>query len=279
MNHEADIARLADFVRRHARIFVLTGAGVSTESGIPDYRDAQGDWKRPEPVRFQDFMASDAVRRRYWARSLIGWPVMVDARPGPAHHALAQLQATGRVSQLLTQNVDGLHRAAGSGDDGLIELHGRIDTVCCMACGQRTPRAGLQLRLLALNPGWAALQARAAPDGDADLDGLDFSGFEIPPCAQCGGILKPDVVFFGESVPPERVAAAREALARSDAMLIVGSSLMVYSGFRFAQAAAGAGLPLAALNMGRTRADALLSLKVQAPAGAVLTSLLERLQP
>jgi NAD-dependent SIR2 family protein deacetylase len=266
---------LTEFVRRHRRLFVLTGAGVSTESGIPDYRDASGDWKRPEPVRFQAFMGSEEVRQRYWARSMIGWPVMAHARPGEAHQALARLEALDRVRLLLTQNVDGLHRAAGSAAP--VELHGRIDTVVCMSCRQSLPRADFQARLVASNADWVALQARAAPDGDADLDGHDFSSFVVPPCPHCGGILKPDVVFFGESVPPERVATARAALAESDAMLVVGSSLMVYSGFRFVQAAAAAGLPIAAINLGRTRADELLALKVQAPAGATLAAVVGRL--
>jgi len=266
---------LADFVRRHPRLFVLTGAGCSTESGIPDYRDANGDWKRPAPVTCQAFMGEAATRQRYWARSLIGWRTMGHARPGPAHRALAQLEAQGRIGLLLTQNVDGLHHAAGS--RRVIDLHGRIDTVRCMACEHRMPRRELQTLLLALNPAWAALEATAAPDGDADLEGRDFSGFQVPPCPVCGGLLKPDVVFFGESVPRERVQAAQEALAAADAVLVAGSSLMVYSGFRFVQAAAAAGQPIAAVNLGRTRADELLSLKVELPVGATLSALAERL--
>lgn len=266
---------LEDFVRRHPRLFVITGAGCSTESGIPDYRDANGDWKRPSPVTYQAFMGEEATRRRYWARSLVGWRTIGQAHPGPAHVALARLEAQGRIGLLLTQNVDGLHQAGGS--QRVVDLHGRIDTVRCMACGHRSPRAALQERLLALNPGWAALEASAAPDGDADLDGRDFSGFEVPTCPLCGGLLKPDVVFFGESVPPERVAAAREALAAADAVLVAGSSLMVYSGFRFVQAAATAGQAVAAVNLGRTRADELLTLKAALPVGAALSALAERL--
>lgn len=273
--NSASTAPLADFVRRHPRLFVLTGAGCSTESGIPDYRDANGDWKRAAPVTYQAFMGSEATRQRYWARSLIGWRIMGQARPGPAHHALAKLEAAGRVHTLLTQNVDGLHDAAGS--RATIDLHGRIDTVCCTDCGARSPRAELQTRLVARNPEWAQLGARSAPDGDADLDGHDFSGFDIPECERCGGLLKPDVVFFGESVPPARVAAARAALQASDAVLVAGSSLMVYSGFRFVQAAAAAGLPVAAVNLGRTRADDLLALKVEQPVGAALSALVESL--
>ncbi|KQR55700.1 NAD-dependent protein deacetylase [Acidovorax sp. Leaf160] len=262
---------LADFLRSHRRVFVLTGAGCSTASGIPDYRDTDGQWKRPQPVTFQAFIGEEATRQRYWARSMIGWRVMGHALPGAAHRALADLEARGRIELLLTQNVDGLHSAAGSART--IDLHGRIDTVRCMHCEARTPRADLQQRLLHANPDWAALHAQAAPDGDADLDGLDFSGFVVPGCAACGqGLLKPDVVFFGEAVPAERVAAARAALQRSDAMLVAGSSLMVYSGFRFVQAAADAGLPIAAVNQGRTRADALFALKVSADVGAVLAS-------
>lgn len=263
---------LAEFAHRHRRLFVLTGAGCSTDSGIPDYRDANGNWKRPAPVTYQAFMGEEATRRRYWARSLIGWRVMGQARPGRAHQALARLEAAGRVELLLTQNVDGLHGAAGS--RRVIDLHGRIDTVRCMACEARMPRAQLQSLLLARNPAWAELHARAAPDGDADLDGMDFSRFDVPACPACGtGLLKPDVVFFGENVPRERVSDALAALARSDAMLVAGSSLMVYSGLRFVQAAVAAGKPVAAVNLGRTRADDLLALKIEQPVGEALDTL------
>ncbi|RZL65172.1 MAG: NAD-dependent protein deacetylase [Variovorax sp.] len=265
---------LADFATQHRKLFVLTGAGCSTDSGIPDYRDANGDWKRPSPVTFQAFTGDDATRRRYWARSLIGWPTMANARPGAAHRALAQLEAVGRVGLLLTQNVDGLHDAAGS--RATLDLHGRIDTVCCLSCATRTSRADLQVMLRARNPQWGTLEARAAPDGDADLDGLDFSAFDVPDCPRCGGMLKPDVVFFGESVPRDRVVAAFAALEAADAVLVAGSSLMVYSGYRFVQAAAAAGKPIAAVNLGRTRADDLLTLKVEQPVGDTLTRLAAR---
>ncbi|RYF01473.1 MAG: NAD-dependent protein deacetylase [Comamonadaceae bacterium] len=266
------LAALIDFARRHPRLFVLTGAGCSTASGIPDYRDGNGDWKRPQPVTYQAFMGDLYTRQRYWARSLVGWQVMGHALSGAAHHALAALERQGRVEMLLTQNVDGLHDAAGS--QRTVDLHGRIDTVRCMACETRFPRADLQQMLLARNPAWAALQARVAPDGDADLDGLDFAAFDVPPCPYCHtGLLKPDVVFFGESVPRERVQAARDALQQADAVLVAGSSLMVYSGFRFVQAAVEAGKPVAAVNQGRTRADDLLSLKVAGDVGEVLAAL------
>ncbi len=267
---------LTAFARRHPRLLVLTGAGCSTDSGIPDYRDAQGQWKRAPPMTFQAFTGSQAARQRYWARSLIGWAVMRAARPGPAHHALARLEAAGRVELLLTQNVDGLHGHAGS--QRVIDLHGRIDTVVCLACRERLPRADFQALLHVRNPGWQQYRAATAPDGDADLDGLDFSQFDVPPCPVCGhGMLKPDVVFFGENVPRERVDAALAALQRADALLVAGSSLMVYSGYRFAQAAAAAGKPMAAINLGRTRADELLALKVEQPVGDALQGLAEAL--
>lgn len=263
---------LIDFAQRHPRLFVLTGAGCSTASGIPDYRDTNGDWKRPQPVTYQAFMGDEHTRKRYWARSLVGWQVMGHARPGAAHLALAALERQARVEMLLTQNVDGLHNAAGS--QRTVDLHGRIDTVRCMACQIRFPRADLQQMLLARNPAWAAVQARVAPDGDADLEGLDFTAFDVPPCPHCHtGLLKPDVVFFGESVPRERVQAARDALQRADAVLVAGSSLMVYSGFRFVQAAVQAGKPVVAVNQGRTRADDLLALKVAGDVGQVLSAL------
>jgi NAD-dependent SIR2 family protein deacetylase len=264
---------LREFIERHPRLLVLTGAGCSTDSGIPDYRDENGDWKRARPVMFQAFVGDLNTRRRYWARSLVGWRRFGRARPNDAHRALARLEQQGRTEVLVTQNVDGLHQAAGS--VAVIDLHGRLDQVRCLGCERRSDRERLQRRLLELNPHWARLDACAAPDGDADLEGLDFSGFEIPACEDCGGLLKPDVVFYGESVPGDRVAAAAQAVQLADAMLVVGSSLMVYSGYRFAQAAAKAGKPIAAVNLGRTRADALLALKVNQPCVAALAFLLD----
>ncbi len=262
---------LRDFVQRHARLFVLTGAGCSTDSGIPDYRNAEGGWKRAQPVMFQAFMADLHVRRRYWARSLVGWRHFRRAEPNDTHRALAKLEVNGQVELLVTQNVDRLHQAAGS--ESVIDLHGRLDQVRCMTCGMRTPREELQDDLLHRNPAWVDFHAREAPDGDADLERVDFSTFEIPLCEYCGGILKPDVVFFGESVPRDRVESAMRAVQQADAMLVVGSSLMVYSGYRFAQAAAEAGKPIAAVNLGRTRADDLLSLKIAEPCSAALSFL------
>lgn len=249
---------------------MLTGAGCSTESGIPDYRDAQGGWKRAQPVLFQAFMRDVAVRRRYWARSFIGWPRFDRARPNAAHHALAHLEREGRIEKLITQNVDGLHQAAGSHE--VIDLHGRLEHVRCMDCDLRLPRTELQTQLTQRNGSWQSLEAAAAPDGDADLEALDFTSFEVPACPACDGTLKPDVVFFGESVPVERVRRAMRHLTAADAMLIVGSSLMVYSGYRFVQSAAAQGKPIAAINLGRTRADALLTLKVVASCAQALGS-------
>lgn len=262
---------LDTFLARHRRVFVLTGAGCSTESGIPDYRDAQGQWKRSPPVNFTAFMTRESVRRRYWARSLAGWPRICDARPNRAHAALARLEHEGRIELLVTQNVDGLHQAAGS--TRVIDLHGRIDRVRCMGCAQVSPREALQDELLRRNPYWSGLSARSAPDGDADLDGLPFELFDVPTCDRCGGILKPDVVFFGESVPRERVSEAMRELESADALLIVGSSLMVYSGYRFAEAAARRDTPIAAVNLGRTRADELLTLKVNVACAEALAAL------
>jgi NAD-dependent SIR2 family protein deacetylase len=264
---------LREFLARHRRLFVLTGAGCSTDSGIPDYRDADGSWKRTQPVTYQAFMGEELTRKRYWARSLVGWRRFGHATPNDTHHALARLEQHGNVALLLTQNVDGLHQRAGSMN--VVDMHGRLDTVRCMGCERRSPRHALQQHLLDLNPEWAQLDAADAPDGDADLEGHDFNRFILPPCPHCDGILKPDVVFFGENVPRDRVAAAMLALESADAMLVVGSSLMVFSGYRFAHAAAKAGKPIAAVNLGRTRADPLLSLKVEQPCAQALGFLLE----
>ncbi len=263
---------LEDFVDRHRRLFVLTGAGCSTGSGIPDYRDAEGQWKRAQPMAFQAFMGDENARRRYWARSLVGWERIRWAQPNDAHRALAQLEAMGRIKLVLTQNVDRLHQAAGSAR--VIDLHGRIDLVRCMDCNRRSPRGEMQHELGRLNADWLDLDATEAPDGDADLEGTDFASFVVPPCRSCGGVLKPDVVFFGESVPRDRIEEAERELDEADAMLVVGSSLMVYSGFRFVQRAARAGKPVAAINLGRTRTDALLTLKAEQACEAALSFLL-----
>ncbi|GAA5072884.1 NAD-dependent protein deacetylase [Lysobacter panacisoli] len=260
--------RLRDWLAPLRRVFVLTGAGASTESGIPDYRDADGQWKRSPPVTYQAFTGDARVNARYWARSFIGWPRIAQAQPNAVHRALATWEPAGRLSALLTQNVDGLHQRAGSRE--VIDLHGRLDGVVCLGCGEHSARADLQERLTSMNPDWAGLDARTAPDGDADLDGHDFTTFRVAACVQCGGMLKPDVVFFGENVPRVRSQQAFAALQASDALLVIGSSLMVYSGFRFARMASEAGLPVAILNRGRTRADELAQLKIEADAGETL---------
>jgi NAD-dependent SIR2 family protein deacetylase len=252
------------------RVFVLTGAGCSTASGIPDYRDTDGQWKRTPPVTYQAFTGDARINARYWARSFIGWPRMAQAHPNDGHRALARYENEGRLSSLITQNVDGLHQRAGSRE--VIDLHGRIDAVVCLGCAALQARAAMQEQLAAMNPDWAGLEAATAPDGDADLDGHDFSRFRVPACEHCGGMLKPDVVFYGENVPRARYQQAQAALTASDAVLVVGSSLTVYSGYRFVRQAAEAGLPIAILNRGRTRADDLASLKLEADAGPTLSA-------
>jgi NAD-dependent SIR2 family protein deacetylase len=266
--------RLSEFLLRHRRVFVLTGAGCSTGSGIPDYRDADGRWKRGSPVQYRDFLRHEHIRRRYWARSLVGWPHFARAEPGPAHRALARLERAGRISQIVTQNVDGLHQRAGS--RRVLDLHGRLDRVDCLDCGHRVEREALQASLVAVNPELAEIVAGIRPDGDAELDGLDLERMRVPDCPCCGGLLKPAVVFFGESVPQPRVRRAFERLRESEALLVVGSSLMVFSGYRFCREAARLGLPVAALNLGRTRADAELSLKLVGDCGRLLPGIAER---
>jgi NAD-dependent SIR2 family protein deacetylase len=263
------------FVQRYPRLFVLTGAGISAGSGIPGYRDDTGAWKRSPPITLQEFLGTLAMRQRYWARSMVGWPVVAHAQPNPAHTALARLEAAGHVPTLVTQNVDGLHQRAGS--RAVIELHGGIDGVTCLDCGMQHARASIQQTLEADNPALLDVTAEAAADGDAHLEWHDLGGFRIPACSNCGGLLKPAVVFFGESVPKERVAAASDALDAADAVLVVGSSLMVYSGYRFCVWAQQQGKPIAAINLGRTRADPLLSLKITAPCADTLSALAGRL--
>ncbi|MCG6967653.1 MAG: NAD-dependent protein deacetylase [Chromatiaceae bacterium] len=260
MSLRAQIKQFRRFLHDHPQLFVLTGAGISTGSGIPDYRDENGEWKRPAPVQFREFVERHQVRQRYWARSLVGWSWFDSAQPNICHAALAGWESAGRLSQLVTQNVDRLHQAAGS--QQVIDLHGRLDRVVCLDCRARLERSAFQQQLGALNPAFLALTAEIAPDGDADLQRPDFDAFQVPACPECGGILKPDVVFFGETIPRERVEAAIGALRQADALLVIGSSLMVYSGFRFCRMASERGIPIAAITPGFTRADTLLTLKL-----------------
>jgi NAD-dependent SIR2 family protein deacetylase len=266
MNPEAQA--LTQFVKRVRRIAVVSGAGVSTGSGIPDYRDRNGNWKHARPVQYAQFIGSPAVRQRYWARSFTGWHRIADAVPNAAHVALAALESAGRIDTLITQNVDELHRRAGS--RRVIDLHGRLAKVRCLDCQQVTSRADWQARLGEANRDWRGKAEFYAPDGDASLDEKNVSSFIVPACDTCGGIVKPDVVFFGENVPRERVASAVEATDRADALLVVGSSLMVFSGYRFARRVAESGKPLAIVNRGRTRADDIATLKIDADCEDVL---------
>jgi NAD-dependent SIR2 family protein deacetylase len=260
--------RLRRWIASHRRVFALTGAGCSTASGIPAYRDDEGEWKRRPPVMIQAFRTQDAVYRRYWARACAGWQRFAAAAPNAAHHAFAAWEAAGTLFQLVTQNVDRLHQRAGS--RAVIDLHGRLDVVVCLSCGDRTSRAALQEAIAAANPVWQA-EAATAPDGDADIDAALIESFAAPRCEHCGDLLKPDVVFFGENVPRDRYAHACEALAGADALLVAGSSLMVYSGFRFVRLAHEAGLPIAIVNRGRTRGDDLAELRIEGDVGATLT--------
>ncbi|MDV2080820.1 NAD-dependent protein deacetylase [Marinobacter xestospongiae] len=261
---------LAEFLAHYPRLFVLTGAGISTGSGIPDYRDHNGQWKRRPPVQHQAFMTDAAVRQRYWARSLVGWPVIRNARPNAAHQALVALDGQWGFTTLVTQNVDRLHQRAGS--QRVVDLHGRADEVVCMGCEWRGSRDQVHRWCEDLNPAFAGLSAAPAPDGDADLE-VATGHFEVADCPCCGGILKPDVVFFGDFVPGERVATALDTLRQSAGLLVIGSSLMVYSGFRFCRYASEWGKPIATLNLGRTRADELAALSLRAPIAETLIPL------
>ncbi len=264
---DAEIEQLVA-VLRGRRITALTGAGCSTESGIPDYRGPETRRRARNPVQYRDFVRDPSARRRYWARSMVGWPRIADARPNPAHRALADMERDGVLVGLITQNVDRLHQAAGS--TRVIELHGALAEVLCWDCGARESRASVQARLLSLNPNLGDSSAELAPDGDAELVGESTAGFCVPGCMVCGGVLKPDVVFFGESVPRDVVSAAKELVRSADALLIVGSSLAVFSGYRFVRVAVEHGIPIAIVNIGATRGDPHASVRVHGRAGQVL---------
>ncbi|MGA5761120.1 NAD-dependent protein deacetylase [Nonomuraea bangladeshensis] len=256
-------------------VAVLSGAGLSTESGIPDYRGPTGRARQAEPMTYQRFVASQEARRRYWARSHVGWRQIGLARPNAGHRAVAALERHGLVSGIVTQNVDGLHQAAGA--DRVIELHGGLDRVMCLSCRERTSRAELDRRLREANPGWAATSDVINPDGDAVLTDEQVAGFRVVDCTGCGGLLKPDVVFFGENVPRPRVDECFAVVESARALLVLGSSLAIRSGLRFVQRAAARGVPIAIVNQGPTGGDADAALLVDAPLGATLTALARRL--
>jgi len=251
---------------------VLSGAGLSTESGIPDYRGPSGMTRRATPMTYQAFTRDPVARRRYWARSHLGWRTIGDARPNAGHRAVARLQALARLDGIITQNVDGLHQAAGA--TGVIELHGGLDRVICRNCGHVVDRARLDAALHAANPAFDATVSRINPDGDADLADEDLADFVMVDCEACGdGPLKPDVVFFGETVPRDRVEQCFALVDQAGCLLVLGSSLKVMSGFRFVLRAAKLGIPVAIVNQGPTRGDGHCTVRVDAPLGVVLPAL------
>lgn len=266
---------LVDLLRGQ-RLTVLTGAGCSTESGIPDYRGPETRRKARNPIQYRAFIDDPAGRVRYWSRSAIGWPRFRQSRPNAAHHALAVLETEGVVRGVITQNVDRLHQAAGN--QRVVELHGALEDVRCLGCGAMEHRDRLQERILDLNPGWDAQAVDFAPDGDAELTGPATPTFQVPACLSCDGILKPNVVFFGESVPRETVDDAWRLFDESDALLVVGSSLAVYSGYRFVREAARRRKPVAIVNLGETRGDAEAWVRVDGRCGTVLPALAEALR-
>ena len=256
-------------------VLVLSGAGLSTESGIPDYRGETGRARPATPMTYQDFTGSAANRQRYWARSHAGWRWIARAEPNDGHRAVAALQRQGLLTGVVTQNVDGLHTAAGAHD--VVELHGALDRVVCLSCGTVSPRTELEARITPANPEAVTSSHRVKPDGDVDLD--DVGGFQVVDCLVCGGVLKPDVVFFGETVPAERVARAFDLVDATSTLLVLGSSLTVMSGYRFVLRAARAGTPVAIVTQGPTRGDAHATVKVDAPLGEVLPTLALRHLP
>lgn len=265
-------SELSDFIDRYPRLLVLTGAGISVDSGINTYRDHEGRWLVKKPIQHAEFIANAAVRQRYWTRSAIGWPAVGAAKPNVAHQALAELERQGRVALLVTQNVDRLHQAAGH--QKVIDLHGRLDKAMCLSCQKSESRARIQARLLSQNLHLTKLDAQLNPDGDAIVEDSLSAHTVSPQCQICGGVLMPEVVFFGGAVPKARVEQAMAALEQADGLLVVGSSLTVFSGYRFCRAAQRWHKPIAAINRGKTRADDMFDLKIEDECSAVLTTLI-----
>jgi NAD-dependent SIR2 family protein deacetylase len=265
-----DMEAMKAFLDANPRIVVLSGAGISAASGIPTYRDREGRWRHSEPIKHQEFIAEAGSRQRYWARSMRGWPAVGNAQPTAAHRALASLEQAGLIDTIITQNVDRLHQRAGS--ELVIDLHGRLDRVRCLDCKANHGRDQVQQQLQDQNAG-IDTAANRRPDGDAELSPELERQFTAPICSNCGGTLMPDVVFFGGTVPQERVRVCMDALERADALLAIGSSLQVYSGFRFCRRIKDLGKPLALLNPGKTRADDIAQLKVTADCQTLLSAL------
>ncbi len=271
-----NIEQLADFLKNHQPVTVITGAGCSAASGIPTYRDDQGTWLRSEPIQHSEFMAHPVKRQRYWTRSYAGWPYVQKAQPNESHHALARLEQLGYINQLVTQNVDRLHQKAGQ--RRVIDLHGRLDLVHCTECYTDFSRDDIQQELAHLNPHLTAENGGIAPDGDADVPDSQVGKMQVPDCARCGGIIKPSVVFYGGGVNKQIVEGIYQEMGRSEGVLVVGSSLMVFSSFRFCRFASKNQLPIAILNPGQTRADELTTLKLPLSAEQVLPKLIQTLE-
>ena len=267
-SHSAELESLISKLKDKHKIWILTGAGISAPSGIPTYRDDKGQWKSANPIQHTEFINHESYRQRYWARSMVGWKLTGRAKPNATHEAITALQKSGRTSQIVTQNVDGLHRIAGS--KNVIDLHGRLSEIKCLNCADIIKRSDYQTRLIANNKELDQYEANILPDGDADVEDFDMSKINIPPCAKCGGILMPNVVFFGGVVPKHRVEKAFETLAQSDCILVIGSSLKVFSGFRFPRWASQNNLPLYAINQGEMRGQELFDQIVTEPCEEVL---------
>ena len=272
-----DVDALLPVIER-GRVIALTGAGISTDSGIPDYRGPSGAaLRRHAPMTYQTFTRDPIARRRYWARGFLGWHQIAGAEPNTGHRALANLEQAGLVIGVITQNVDGLHQRAGS--ERVVDLHGRLDRVICLDCGTVERRAAVPERIARANADWQATVLAVNPDGDVDVPDEQLDTFTVVPCAACGGTLKPDVVYFGERVPPDRVAESFDLVDRSAALLVLGSSLHVYSGRRFVLRAVQAGIPVAIVNQGPTKADELAAVRIDAPLAETLGLLASAVRP
>ncbi|MET0422488.1 MAG: NAD-dependent protein deacetylase [Actinoplanes sp.] len=258
-------------------VVVLSGAGLSTDSGIPDYRGPSGSARRSTPMTYQTFTRDPIARRRYWARSHLGWRTIGEAQPNDGHRAVADLQSSGALTGIITQNVDGLHQAAGATD--VVELHGNLARITCLDCGELTPREVLAGRLDAANPTFDGVATALNADGDAELADEELDGFAVVDCTTCGGLLKPDVVYFGETVPPDRVSRSFATVTAAKTLLVLGSSLTVMSGRRFVLRAVKDGIRVAVVNRGVTRGEAYASLLIDAPLGIVLPHLARQLAP